>query len=227
MSKDTASRVRALAWSTKMRGLQRGWRCGGGTGGWVWGLWKRGRLQWLASIDLLCAAILPPFATGVDHPLPPHPPRSSVPTPPTTHSTIHPPHPARQRQTFWKMIPKVIVARHVVFQPAFFFACNNSPFSFSARNPFIYRGKKKRRAEPWTQKEGKSKRPGDREIINEGDQARWQFRDTWILSSWLCQALRSLNIGEWTSLSCHRLIERFRFTTSWCVINDTQYFYSW
>lgn len=135
MSKDTASRVRALAWSTKMRGLQRGWRCGGGTGGWVWGLWKRGRLQWLASIDLLCAAILPPFATGVDHPLPPHPPRSSVPTPPTTHATIHPPHPARQRQTFWKMIPKVIVARHVVFQPAFFFCLQQQPLLFFGTQP--------------------------------------------------------------------------------------------
>lgn len=143
MSKDTASRVRALAWSTKMRGLQRGWRCGGGTGGWVWGLWKRGRLQWLASIDLLCAAILPPFATGVDHPLPPHPPRSSVPTPPTTHSTIHPPHPARQRQTFWKMIPKVIVARHVVFQPAFFFLpATTAPSLFRHATPSSTEGRK-------------------------------------------------------------------------------------
>jgi len=50
----------------------------------VWGrrgngelkLWKRGRLQWLASIDLPCGAILPPYATGVDHP-------SATPLPPS------------------------------------------------------------------------------------------------------------------------------------------------
>jgi len=54
--------------------------------GWRWNgkleLWKRGRLQWLASIDLPCGAILPPYATGVDHPsatpLPPPPPSVGV-----------------------------------------------------------------------------------------------------------------------------------------------------
>lgn len=80
MTEDSTSTVRALAWSSKMRGTtggkQSGWWSGGdgGRNGEL-ELWKRGRLQWLASIDLPCGAILPPYATGVDHP-------SATPSPP-------------------------------------------------------------------------------------------------------------------------------------------------
>lgn len=135
MSKDTASRVRALAWSTKMRGLQRGWRCGGGTGGWVWGLWKRGRLQWLASIDLLCAAILPPFATGVDHPLPPHPlvrryRPLQPPTQPSTHLT-----PRGRGRHFEKWFRKSSWPGTSFFNRPFFFCLQQQPLLFFGTQP--------------------------------------------------------------------------------------------
>lgn len=75
MTEDSTFTVRALAWSSKMRGRTGGeakwvvvWGLDGEKGGRGSELWKRGRLQWLASIDLPCDAILPPYATGVDHP---------------------------------------------------------------------------------------------------------------------------------------------------------------
>lgn len=57
-------------------------------------------------------------------------------------STLHLP-PSRPRQTFWKMIPKVIVARHVVFQSASSAAATPS---FSDTQPSVSHiwGKKKR-----------------------------------------------------------------------------------
>lgn len=61
----------ARKWGGERGGKQSGWWSGGWTGRKGEGgseLWKRGRLQWLASIDLPCDAILPPYATGVDHP---------------------------------------------------------------------------------------------------------------------------------------------------------------
>lgn len=143
MSKDTASRVRALAWSTKMRGLQRGWRCGGGTGGWVWGLWKRGRLQWLASIDLLCAAILPPFATGVDHPLPPHPlvrryRPLQPPTQPSTHLT-----PRGRGRHFEKWFRKSSWPGTSFFnRPFFFLPATTAPSLFRHATPSSTEGRK-------------------------------------------------------------------------------------
>lgn len=120
----------------------------------VWGwrgngeleLWKRGRLQWLASIDLPCGAILPPYATGVDHP-------SATPSPPSAAACRG--HPPRGRgRHFEKWFRKSS-------WPALAFFSGLDPAARSTRHPSLFRA--------WSfalEEQGKKKRTRDKKREN-------------------------------------------------------------